>query len=668
MLKNSLVFFWIVLISGCTSLEKSMSLGHYNDVIKKYEGSNPDKIKADLNFMIGEAYRKSNRLHKSIPYYEAAVKKGADHDMAYIYYALSLKSDKRYEEARNVLNEFLGNRKISKEKSNMEMAQKELLNIDQLENLKTKDTYYRIKNLEAVNTAYAEYSPIYRNKYLYFTSNRQGGKIYRNTGSPFTDIYRVKTRGAKVSMNSLNALDPVINHDGVNEGSLAIAPDGLSLIYAKSNNGKASGTNNVNLFFTRFRNGRWIEPKSLSLSDEDHWDSTPALSSDGKTLYFASDRPGGSGGADIYSAKLNRRGDWVDVRNMGSKINTTGNEMFPSVSEDGSLYFSSDGHPGFGGLDIFKATRRSGEITVANLGKPMNSNADDFGFSEYNLTRGFFSSNRSGGKGDDDIYTFVNDDPDLKIVNYFLTGTTQTLNDANKKIPVGNSKISLIDQEGNILDEAFTPEEGKFKFRVYTEENYTLLAEKTGYWATRSKFSTIGKTVKKSELTQFITNVDFGTEIMLSPVVKEESIVLKNIYYDRDKYNIRDDAKIVLDSLITMLEDNPQISIELSSHTDARQTNEYNRVLSMNRAKSAVSYIVRSGINSKRIVPMGYGETQLIIKNAKTEEEHQINRRTEFKVIGYDPKINTGNEAGAADNDEYDRFFGDDTDIIDKGN
>ncbi|MEQ9023058.1 MAG: hypothetical protein RLN82_09915, partial [Pseudomonadales bacterium] len=232
------------------------------------------------------------------------------------------------------------------------------------------------------------------------------------------------------------------------------------------------------------------EPVPLSINVADAWDSTPAFSPDGTTLYFSSTRPGGYGGADLYQAKVNRRGRWVDVRNLGPEINTTGDDVFPYVSEDGSLYFASDGHPGFGKLDMFRAVREGGHVQIENLGKPMNSSADDFGFYQFDLQKGFFTSNRRGGKGVDDIYTYVNDDPDLKIVNYFLTGTTVTKDDAGQEIILPNTKVSLTTDNGEVLDEAFTTADGKFNFRVYPEEHYDLISEKTDYFTVRKDFTT----------------------------------------------------------------------------------------------------------------------------------------------------------------------------------
>ncbi len=651
-MRNLFIVLLSILAVGC-SVQSSIDKEEFDAVIAKH-GNDPTKNSAEENVVVGDAFQKSNRLVESIPFYKEALKQGSTNESVYVHLAHGLKVEQKYDEARAILEKYIPK---ANDPHMKKLAEKELHSIDNIDDLHGQNSYYRVKNLNAINTASAEYSPVYSNNKLYFTSNRDGGKIYKTTGTHFTDIYQVATRGANVNLSTLSPLDPVINHFDTNEGSIAIMPGGNSIIFAKGNNGKATGYSNVHLFFSRFRNGKWSDPVPLAINDPDAWDSTPALSQDGKTLYFSSDRAGGYGGNDLYSATINRRGRWVDVRNLGPEINTPGNEMFPFVSSDGSLYFSSNGHHGLGHLDIFRAVRQGGQISVENLGKPMNSHQDDFGYYEFNLTRGFFTSNRKGGQGDDDIYTFVNEDPNLRVVNYFLAGTTVTTDDSGEEIILPNTKVTLTADDGTVIDETFTGNDGKFNFRVYTEESYDLIGEKTDYWTTRKDFSTIGETVDKSTLTEQVTNINFETKIKMDRIVLEKAIVLNNIYYDLNKADIRPDAEPVLDSLVLIMNDNPEIYIELGSHTDARADDNYNLDLSRRRAQSAVRYIITKGIEPARIVAKGYGESQLIVKDAQNEEEHQTNRRTEFKVLKYNPRDRNDNLAPGEEADEYDRFF-----------
>ena len=603
---------------------------------------------AKNNFLLAESLRKSNRLWQAEKFYRDAIKNGIDDEMAYYYLVLSLKANNNYEQADSLINNYL---KKGEDESVISLLKKEAIYINNLKNY-PDTSYYRVKNLKAINTKFAEYSPSFSNEKLYFVSNRQSEKIYSGTGTPFTDLYEIKSRGANVDINSLKKLEDNINQEKVNEGSITFSEDGTYMIFAKGNDGKSSGRNNVDLYWSRFRRGGWTNPRLLNVNTSRSWDSTPFLSKDGKTLYFASNRSKGYGGTDIYKANVNRRGRWINIQNMGPEINTSGNELFPSVTEDGRLYFSSDSHEGFGGLDIFVASRRGGKITIVNPGKPLNSRGDDFGVNPYNPTRGFFTSNREGGAGDDDIYTFVNDDPNLKIVNYTLKGTTLTPKSDTKELNVlGNSTVKLLDREGQVIEETFTDSDGNFKFIVYSDEEYILIGEKENYFSTRGEFSTIGKELDKSKLKEFITNVEYEKNLILDRIIVNKSIVLDNIYYDLDKSDIREDAAVELDKLIVILRDNPNISIELSSHTDDRASVDYNQNLSQRRAESAVSYILSKGIDDNRITARGYGESQLIILNAETEDEHQINRRTEFKVTNYE-FIDTSNSE-----DEEDKFF-----------
>ena len=638
-----------IILYSCVSTKtalKNYNSAEYAEAANKFKKvlKNND---AEGNFLLAESLRKSNQLWKSEKYYEDAIKSGYRNEIAYYYLSLAIKSNGNYDKADSLINVFLKN---GKNKDVIKLMKNESLYISNLR--KYPDTsYYKVKNLKDLNTTFAEYSPSYSDGKLYFVSNRSTEKIYKGTGTPFTDLYEIKTKGAIVDINSLKRLEDNINEEQVNEGSITFSGDGQYMIFAKGNNGKSSGRNSVDLYFSRYRRNGWTNPRLLNVNTSRSWDSTPFLSKDGKTLYFSSNRAKGFGGTDIYKANVNRRGRWINIQNLGPEINTPGNELFPSVTEDGRLYFSSDNHEGFGGLDIFVASRRGGEITITNPGKPLNSRGDDFGVNPFNNTRGFFTSNRDGGSGDDDIYTFVNNDPNLKIVNYILKGTTLTpKNNGNDLDILGNSVVKLLDKNQNVIEETFTDNEGKFEFKVYTDENYTLIGEKENYFSTRGDFSTIGKSLDKSKLKEFVTNVEFEKNLVLNKIEVNKSIVLDNIYYDLNKADIRDDAAIELDKLVIIMVDNPTISIELSSHTDDRATVEYNQELSQRRAESAVSYIISKGINKERIAAKGYGESQLLILNAKTEDEHQKNRRTEFKVTSYEFIDDAGD-------DDEDRFF-----------
>jgi peptidoglycan-associated lipoprotein len=635
--------------------DKRYQRGEYDVAIDFYEKAVARNVAtAKANFFIAESYRLSNRIKQAEPFYKLAVDEGYDDEGVHYYYALSLKANEKYSEAQKILENYLTR---AREKTFIELARHEADNLQKINDILSNEGHFRVRNLEAINTPAAEYSPVYRNGELYFTSSRFGGKIYKATGTAFTNIYKAQTSGAVVDTNTIEALEHV-NSPNTNDGSIAFSPDGNTMVFAKGNSGKSRGSNDVNLYISRYRRGEWSEPELMNVNDPNSWDSTPAFSRDGRTLYFASNRSGGFGGTDLYSATIDARGRWGNVRNLGPRINTSGNEMFPFASDDGKLYFSSTGHPGLGNLDIFVAYREGGDIVVENLGPSINSNADDFGFFLFDPTRGFFSSNRSDGMGDDDIYTFINNDPDLKIINYYLAGTTVTLNDNNVAEVLPNVRVRLEGNDREVIDEIITGPDGKFLFRVYSGETYTLFGEKTDYLSGRNSFSMIGKEVPKEELVDLVTNKTFETTVQLDRIVIDRAIVVENIYYDLDRAEIRPDAALELDKLVQVLVDNPEITIELSAHTDSRADDDYNMDLSQRRARSAVDYIITKGINPNRIVARGYGETRLLISDEQiaklpTEEAreaaHQRNRRTEFRILTYDKDQRLKKEAAQED-------------------
>ena len=646
---------------------KKTKRGEYNDAIAYYKKAldDPD-LQGESNYHIAEAYRLSNRLTQASSYYQEAIKYHFENPDALFYYALTLKSNGNYSEAEAQLRRFV---EIGEDPILLLRAEKEMDNISNLVVLAEKKNYYRVRNLSNINTRNTEYSPVFNEGELYFTTNRSNYKIYKATGTGFTDLYKVKTNGARVDTATIERLGDDINFSNINEGSITFSPDGKTMVFARGNNGKRKGTQDVNLYISRFRNRKWSEPRMISISDPDSWDSTPAFGSDGRTLYFASNRAGGEGGIDLYSSRIDRRGRYTTPKNLGPEINTAGDEMFPFVADDASLYFASSGQPGFGGLDIFVARRRSGNIHIENLGQPMNTSSDDFGLYLYKPDRGFISSNRPGGKGDDDIYTFLNDDPNLKTVNYYLAGTTNTNDEQEREVILTNVRVQIIDYNGNLIDEVVTNQDGKFNFRVYEQERYVLIGEKQGgdsesYFVTRLDFSTVGRSIPQEELVELVTNITFDTLLVLDRIVIDKSIVLENIYYDFAKWDITVEAAVELDKMVDVMFDNPDIVVELSAHTDSVDTDAYNQRLSQRRAESAVNYIITSGVNRDRIVAKGYGESRPIALNTNPDgtdnpDGRAKNRRTEFKVIRRDKtKLQVDDTEGGPDFDE-DKFFKD---------
>ncbi|RNI26897.1 hypothetical protein EFB08_10495 [Rufibacter latericius] len=600
--------------------EYQLAIDHYQAALKK------GRTGAEVNFKLAEAYRLSNRLSLAEQYYKAALDARKTEETMFRY-GMALKASGKYEEAATQLQSYLA---VASNKTFIRLAQREVENLKEVASILNTPTYKIVKPVPAANTAASEFSPIILNNEVIFSSSREDVK-YKGNGEGFLNLYVVPVADTGNTAAPVRPFSAQLNAPEVHDASPAFTNEGRTMIFARSNSGKKSGTANVDLYISQYKTGEWSEPRLASFNDPVAWDSSPAFAPDGRTLYFSSDRRGGQGGRDIWKTTLDEGGRFSRPENLGPTINTPGNESFPYVAADSTLYIASDGHPGLGGLDVFRINGDS----VINMGTPINSVGDDFSILITGKDQGFFASNRSGGQGGDDLYSFTKRQP--KLVNFFVDGRVLERNEkTNATTPMLGTRVTLQNAQGVKISEATSDASGNFTFKLDTASVYSVIAERTGYFAARNSVITQGKTPPQDQLTKPVTDIRLTTTLTLSKIVKNKAIVVENIFYDYDKANIRPDAAVELDKLVQTLVDNPTITIELSSHTDSRGKDIYNQDLSQRRAQSAVDYIISKGIDSKRITARGYGESRPVVRNAKTEAQHQQNRRTEFKVTRID--------------------------------
>ena len=504
--------------------------------------NNPEA--GDINYYTAESYRKLGDPKSSIPYYAKAIAAGFDNPELELNYALALKADEQYENAKKVLSTYANFATIEIYK---ERAQQEIKNLEKLDSISLYVRNVDLKPLDEINTPESEYSPTFFNNELYFSSTREAGTFNRYN-VPFSDLYKVGVEGLTPDAATLSQLPELFNSQNVNEGSLAFSPDGNTMVFAKGNTDGKKSRRSVDLFISYKKNGKWSTPVSMPINSPEYWDTSPSFNLAGTTMYFASDRPGGFGGSDIYRATLNDRGRWANVSNMGASINTSGDEVFPYVAPDNKLYFASDGHAGFGMLDLFSAENKGGVVTIRNLGPSFNSAADDFGliYSDFPF-EGFYTSNREGGKGGDDLYSFVDNSSDLKKITYALRGTTYQRNEDSTQVILGDVRVKLLDANGELVDDVLSSRGGSFSFPIDPEKDYTLQGEKSAFFLSRKIFSTVGQGIAQEDLVERFTEKVFNEDLTLDPIILDAIILLENIYYDLAKAEIRSDAASELD-------------------------------------------------------------------------------------------------------------------------
>lgn len=630
----------------------SFEAGEYYEAIDLFKDSysktkRSDKIaRAELIYMIAECYRLVNNSRNAETWYKLAVRSAATRPEAQLWYAASLKKNGKYKQAIEELKKY---KQIapSDAKADQEIRACELA-IEWQENPEA----YKIDEIKDLNSRESDFGPSFgRDDFgvVYFTSSREdatGNKTHGATGQGYTDIF--ESRLDKKSKWSTPVPVDLINSE-FEDGTPCFTGDYKELYFTRCEAGKREKKGCI-IMHSKRSGDSWSKPENLEIFPDSMVAAHPAVSADGLTMYFVSDISGGYGGKDIWVTNRSGAGsDWSTPTNVGPDINTGGNELFPFLRNDGTLYFSSDGLIGMGGLDIFKAVPQpDGSWIVENMKAPVNSSADDFGIAFENENElGIFSSTRKG-RGNDDLYSF-----EFPPLTFSITGLVK---DEKTGSAIESSTVQLIASDGSNL-QTETGTGGEFKFSLKPDVDYIFLASKRGYLNGKEKETTKGQ--EKSR--------EFMVTILLTAI--DKPIELPNIFYDFNKYDLRPESMVSLDKLVETLNDNPNVTIELMSHTDSRDTEEYNYELSQRRAQSVVQYLIEKSIEPDRLSAKGYGEsspkvvdasvvnqasflktgitlTEEYINSLPTEEQkeiaHQINRRTEFRVLrtDYEPPTN----------------------------
>ena len=577
---------------------------------------------------LGDCYYNNSNAAKAATWYKKALDKYPNINPEYIYkYSQVQRSLGNYQEAEDYLQKFkerrsndrrtefiLGDIKIYEELSSMEKVYIEVTNLD-------------------INTEYSDFGSFEYNDILYFASGRNTtNKLYDWNEEPFLDIYQVDVtdnNGVKSFAKPGFIMADQVNTD-YHEASVAITNDGETVYFTRDNVNKRNrldydkkGTTHLKIYKASLNNGTWKDIEELPFNDDVFSTGHPALSPDNKTLYFVSDRDveGSFGQTDIYKVSINEDGSYGDPENLGPNVNTEGREMFPFVAKDSTLYFSSDGYLNLGLLDIYKSNvLKENNAKPINLGAPYNSGADDFAFyiNSENKT-GYFSSNREGGKGSDDIYSFA-----AYECKQTVTGIAR---DSKTQEPLNAVSIEIINDAGVIMQTITTAANGAYAYEIDCNQKYSIRGSKPNY---------------KDDVQHFIAgsenNFENNVDLNLIPLCFGSEIVINPIFFDFDKWNIRTDAQYELENIVSVMRDHPEMVIKIESHTDSRGSDKYNIKLSDRRAKSTRDYLLSRNIAPERIESaIGYGETQLLNECSNgvkcSKEKHQKNRRSKFLIV-----------------------------------
>lgn len=672
----------------------------YSESIVLYEKLVQEKPSQEVIKNLADSYFYTNDLIKAQRYYRLLIQNyNKDLDRNYYFrYAQTLKASNSYEDANAALKEYYSRSANANDVVNFEK------DIKTLENVTAIGKRFDIKNL-LINTPNSEFGAVKYNDNLVFAGVKLKPGLFDKKFKWDNETY---LNLVSIPLKNINSADSIVHYfakelkTGMHESNAIFTKDGKTIYFTRNNSKKGSKkTNdqkisNLQIFKADLVDGKWTNVTSLPFNSPNYSVEHPALSPDEKVLYFASDMPGTLGSFDIYSVNINK-GAFDTPKNLGPIINTEKREQFPFASADNKLYFSSDGHLGYGSLDVFVSEINRNEYSKPiNVGLPLNSNLDDFSFNiDVNTKEGYFSSNREGGKGSDDIYQFKEiKDLIVEDCKQFIVGT---ITDIDTKLAIENAIVILQNSDKKNLNTIITGQDGKFSFTVPCENSFTVLASKEKY-TNESKTIATGKTrnanndasmalksleviklqekeiaenKRKQEIiieeenkkNQALAAIELKqkekkaneAEVVAAEVKKNEKVkqilekekdVVKDkdrliiktdpIYFDYDLWYIRKESKVVLGRVVELMKKYPEMVIEIGSHTDSRGNLKYNEDLSQKRANSTRDFIIESGINAKRVQAKGYGESVPIIKcktdEACSEEEHELNRRSEFVI------------------------------------
>ncbi len=641
----------LLALAACHNYEKAANeaffLGEYYDAAKYYKrvySSTPAKERTkrgELAFKIGECNRFINASAKSIAGYTNALRYQYPDSTVYLRLAQMQLKEGDYRGAQKNFRAYL---ESVEENPNTVLAENGLLSAQNLPEMKKQVPRFAVKKFDLFNSRRSEYCPAFNRNdsdRVYFTSTRdkaKGENLNGITGMKSADIFMAK-RNERMQWQTPEVIESDINSE-YEDGACSFSPDGAVMYFTRCRESNVSPVY-AEIYASNRSGASWGAGKKCpiindTLSSVAH----PAVSADGRWLYFTSDMPGGVGGKDIWRCPIQGDGMFGPVENLGPTINTAGDEMFPYIREDGALYFASDGWPGMGGLDLFRAEADTLSDTwrIENLGHPLNSSADDFGITfEPERNRGFFSSNRRDLRGWDHIYEFIGDELDYTVQGWVYD---------KEGDPLPAAVVNIVGEDGTYLKVSVNGD-GYFSQKVSRSTNYVFMANCRGYLNSMQELTT---DTLEEKLTY---ELDFPMASITRPVL------IDNIFYEFDRATLTPESSASLDELIKLLTDNPNVTIELGAHCDYFGNDAYNLKLSQRRAESVVRYLVEGGIAPDRLTAKGYGETEPKIINRRLAEAlpflkqgdvlteafilalppeqqdicNSLNRRTEFRVL-----------------------------------